>query len=135
MFPTAHHLADQFPHALQRMEQTRDVAELAHFFAADAVLSNPGEAHERRGEEGVRDFWQAYLQCFAEIRSEFTHLHMSGRAIILEWLSAGRHADGRPLSYRGVSILAFNPEGKITKFLTYYNTPFAVKTKAISPGA
>ena len=80
MFASTHHLAEQFPHALQRMEQSRDVDEPVGFFAETAVLSNLGDGHERRGPEGARQFWQAYLDRFAGIRSEFTHLHMSERA-------------------------------------------------------
>lgn len=118
----AHHLADQFPHALQRMEKTRDVSELLTFFSDDAVLSRSGGGHKQSGQAGVQKFWQEYLHCFAEVHSEFTHLHMSARALILEWVSVGRHADGQPLSYCGVSILAFNPDGQITEFRTYYDS-------------
>ena len=39
MFTTAHQLAEQFPHALQRMERRRDVGELTGFFSQNAVLS------------------------------------------------------------------------------------------------
>ena len=122
MHAIAHHLADKFPHARQRMEQSRDVAEMVGFFSDDAVLSNLGAEHDRRGADGARYFWQAYLDRFAEIRSEFTHLHMSERAIILEWTSGGRHNDGRPLSYRGVSVLAFNSHAKINHFRAYYDS-------------
>ena len=122
MFTTAHKLAEHFPNALLRMELSRDVEDLTGFFADDAMLSNLGAEYETRGAEGARHFWQAYLERFSEIRSEFTHLHMSERALILEWCSTGQHTDGRPLSYCGVSILAFDLQGKITRFRTYYDS-------------
>lgn len=133
MFATAHQLAEQFPHALQRMERSRDVAELTGFFADDAMLSNLGAEHDRSGSEGVRHFWLSYLERFAEIRSEFTHLHMSARAVILEWCSEGRHTDGQPLSYCGVSILEFDPAGKIIEFRTYYDSAAFLEKTAV-PG-
>ena len=130
MHAIAHHLADQLPHALQRMEQSRDVAELVALFADDAVLSNLGAGHGQHGADGARHFWQGYLERFAEIRSEFTHLHMSERAVILEWISEGRHNDGRPPSYRGVSILAFYSHAKINYFRAYYDSAVFLETTA-----
>ena len=118
----AHHSAEHFPLALRRMEQSRDVERIFGFFAEDAVLSHPGAGHDQRGTEGVRNFWQTYLERFEVIRSEFTHLPNSGRALILEWCSEGRHTDGKPLVYSGASILEFDPPGKIAAFRTYYDS-------------
>ena len=132
MFTVAHHLAETFPHALQSMERLRDVKELLGFFADDAVLSNLGAAHDLHGTAGVSQFWRSYLDRFSEIRSEFTHLHMSSRAVVLEWCSEGRLTDGQPISYAGVSILAFNPEGKISEFRTYYDSAAFVGKAASS---
>ena len=122
MSTIAQHLAEQFPDALQRMEQSRDVGELTGFFSGDAVLSNLGAEHDRRGPDGVRHFWETDLERFAEIRTQFLHHHLSGQAVILEWSSEGRHAGGQPLSYSGVSILEFNPQGKIAGFRAYYDS-------------
>ena len=121
MSTIAQRLAEQFPGALQRMEQSRDIGELTGFFAEDAVLSNLGAEHDRHGPEGVRHFWQSYLERFAEIRTQFLHHHVSGQAVILEWCSEGRLNGGHPLSYSGVSILAFDPQGKIAGFRAYYD--------------
>ena len=134
MFTISHHLAEHFPHALRRLEQSRDVGELVGFFADDARLSNLGVEHDARGPAGAHHFWQSYLHRFARIRSEFRHLHMSERAFILERRSEGRHADGLPLCYSGVSILAFDPQGKITDFRAYYDSALLVE-KATAPTA
>ncbi len=128
MFTNAHHLAEHFPNALMRMEQSRDVGELVGFFADGAVLSNLGAEHETRGADGARHFWQAYMDRFGEVHSHFTHLHMAERAVILEWCSIGKHNDGRPLSYRGISILAFDPQGKISEFRAFYDSAAFVTT-------
>lgn len=122
MHNTAHQLAEQFPHALQRMEQSRDVEELVAFFTADAKFSKLGATNGQQESEGASQFWQTYLKQFSEIHSEFTHLHMSERAVVLEWVSEGAHADGRAISYRGVSILVFDTSAKITNFRTYYDS-------------
>ena len=116
MFTISHHLAEHFPHALRRLEQSRDVGELVGFFADDARLSNLGVEHDARGPGGAHHFWQSYLDRFARMRSE------------------GRHADGLPLCYSGVSILAFDPQGKITDFRAYYDSALLVE-KATAPTA
>ena len=135
MSTIAQHLAEQFPDALQRMEQSRDISEVTGFFAEDAVLSNLGAEHDRRGPDGVRHFWETYLERFAEIRTQFLHHHLSGQAVILEWCSEGRHAGGQPLSYCGVSILVFDPQGKISGFRAYYDSAAFVGPPASGRGS
>jgi ketosteroid isomerase-like protein len=40
----------------------------------------------------------------------------------LEWVSEGRLASGRPVSYAGVSLLEHDDDGKVVRFATYYDT-------------
>lgn len=122
MTADAQQIAEQFPRALQRMEQSRDPAELAGFFAEDAQLSNLGAAHDLRGAEGVQQFWRSYLDRFSEIRSEFSNAIVAERAVMLEWHSDGTQPDGQPISYRGVSILVLGEGGKVSEFRTYYDS-------------
>ena len=109
------------------MEQNGNVEELAQFFADDAVLGNLGAAHDLHGAEGVRSFWQRYLEQFREVHSEFSHTMASDHDAVLEWESKGTLKDGRSIDYRGVSILRLNEEGKVGEFQTYYDTAAFVR--------
>lgn len=126
-----HQIAKEFQSALQRMEQSRNVDDLAGFFSDDAELSNLGAAQGLRGMEGVRRFWQNYLQPFREVRSEFYNSFAGDGTAALEWRSEGALTSGQPIAYRGVSILALNEEGKVREFRTYYDSAaFVAKAAA-----
>ncbi len=122
-------IAEQFEKALQQMEQSRNVEELANFFAEDAVLGNLGAAQDLHGSQGVREFWQRYLEQFREIHSEFSATTAADHAAVLEWKSHGTLKDGHPIDYRGVSILRLNENGQVGEFQTYYDSA-AFVTKA-----
>lgn len=126
-----HQIAKDFQSALQRMEQSRNVEDLAGFFSDDAELSNLGAAQGLRGAEGVRQFWQNYLQPFREIRSEFYNSFAGDGTAALEWRSEGALTSGQPISYRGVSVLVLDAAGKVREFRAYYDSvAFVVKAAA-----
>jgi len=115
-------IAEQFEKGLQQMEQSGNVEELAQFFAEDAVLGNLGVANDLHGTEGAREFWQRYLGQFREVHSEFFHTLVGDHEAVLEWESKGTLKNGRPIDYRGVSILRLKEDGKVGEFQTYYDT-------------
>jgi ketosteroid isomerase-like protein len=125
-------IAEQFEKALQQMEQSRNVEELAGFFAEDAVLGNLGAAQGLKGPHGAREFWQRYLEQFREIRSEFSHTTAADHALVVEWKSHGTLKDGHPIDYRGVSILRLNEDGRVGEFQSYYDSAAFVTAKGKS---
>ena len=119
--------ARAFAQALQDLERTSDVD---HFvsaaFAADVELVRPETGQQERGTGGATQFWQQYVDQFEEIRSEFARI-VDGDVAVLEWTSSGRLHGGTDISYRGVSLLDFDGDGRVTRFATYYDTaPFSV---------
>ncbi len=112
----------RFKQALQETEQTRDPKHVASLFAEGAQLTNLGGDH---GHDATA-FWQVYLEQFSEVRSEFTNDFATDGAAALEWNSRGKLADGRPIEYRGVSIIEFGDNG-VTSFRTYYDSALFVR--------
>ena len=122
-------LADRFARALRESEEKKDPGPVAGLFADDAELANL--AHEERGAGAARKFWQEYLDAFGAVRSEFSAVRQAEGWAVLEWTSEGTLPAGRPVKYRGVSILELNGE-RVTKFRTYYDSAALVTPAATS---
>ncbi|MEC4717632.1 nuclear transport factor 2 family protein [Noviherbaspirillum sp. CPCC 100848] len=123
----ARHLADRFIEQLHRLEDgDPQVAEqIADMFADGAQLSNPVLEREhgiRQGRGEIAEFWRQYASAFGEIHSEFYDVTTSDHSAGLFWKSTGKSPSGEALSYDGVSLLAFDDEGKIARFQGFYDT-------------
>lgn len=121
-------LAKVFQESLRHAEEAGDVEPLVALFAEDATLSNLATASQagtpHAGRDGARQFWRDYLEVFEEIHSNFTRSVVSPDTVALEWESKGQLKTGKPLTYRGVSILETRGD-KVQHFRTYYDTaPF-----------
>jgi ketosteroid isomerase-like protein len=84
--------------------------------------------------QGARHFWQTYLDQFDEIRSEFSHLIEADGQAALVWTSKGALKGGRPIAYRGVSIVEHDG-GKVHRFETVYDSAAFLREKAPTAGA
>lgn len=114
-------VAKTFMSSLQEAERTRDVEPLVRLFADDAEVETAMLHRSHRGREGARAFWKEYLGAFGSVRSEFTDTRRADGFASLEWKSDGTLPDGRPVSYRGVSLIDTDGE-KVRRFRTYYDT-------------
>jgi len=115
----------RFKQALQETETSGDPKHVASLFAEGAPLTNLGGDH---GNDATV-FWQKYLEQFREIRSEFTRETVGERRAALEWNSRGSLVDGRPVEYRGVSVIEFDND-RVTGFRTYYDSAAFVRSGA-----
>ena len=120
-------MAQRFAEALQSTEGSRDPEPLVQLFAEDAQLHNLAIADQ--GVEGARDFWQTYLDQFETIRSEFSHLIEQDGQAALVWTSSGALRGGRPITYRGVSVIEFDGD-KVHRFETVYDSAAFLRTEA-----
>ena len=111
--------ARNFATALQSFEKDGDASSFAKLFAADAVTQRFDARGERRGE--VEQFWQEYRAQFDSISTTFYDVVEGGDRVALEWTSDATLADGRPLQYRGVTVILLDGD-KITKLRTYYDS-------------
>lgn len=131
----ASQLAERFMQALQQIEQTKDVAPLVELFSEDAEVTNIALNEPLRGNNGVREFWQKYLEQFQHIRSTFNEVleqqAESGGHIVLEWQSEGALRQGAPINYRGVSILE-TASDRVQRFRSYYDSAAFIKLQSAS---
>ena len=120
-------MAQTFADALQRTEETRDPDHLVRLFAEEAELHNLAIADQ--GKHGAQHFWQTYLAQFDEIRSEFSHLIEGDGQAALVWTSKGALKGGRPITYRGVSIVEHDGD-KVHRFETVYDSAAFLRQEA-----
>ena len=113
--------AQRFADALQKLESSGDSAELLDQFAEGAELSRP-EADRSDSETDASKFWDAYLAQFDTIETSFSAVDEAGDRGVLEWQSSGSLSTGRSIDYRGVSLLTFDDDDKVSRFATYYDT-------------
>ena len=111
--------ARTFATGLQTFEKDGDAAAFAALFADDAVTQRFDARGERSGE--VEAFWQEYRAQFQSISTTFYDVVEGGDRFALEWTSEATLVDGRPLQYRGVTVIDLDGE-KITKLSTYYDS-------------
>ena len=116
-------LPARFKQALQETETSGEPKHVASFFAEGAPLTNLGGDH---GTDATV-FWQKYLEQFREIRSDFTNETVSDGSAALEWQSRGTLNDGRPVDYRGISVIEFDND-RVTSFRTYYDSAAFVRS-------
>ena len=114
--------AQTFAQALQQFEKDHDLDAFARVFADDAQVLRPEQRGGGQGQDGVRTFWQQYLDQFGSIRSEFSRVVESGPLGELEWTSKGALGSGTDVEYQGVSLLEFDDQGLVKRFATYYDT-------------
>jgi ketosteroid isomerase-like protein len=113
-----------FVQGLGRLERERDDTALLKLFADNCSVSNMQLQSPLSGEEGARRFWHDYRETFSEVESTFNRIVETRNTVVLEWTSKGKLRIGRPIEYRGVSILTLDGD-KITGFIAYYDSaPF-----------
>ena len=113
--------AERFAAAVQEMERTRDPAAVVELFSDDASLHTLATPDVATGKEGARRFWEEYLQAFERIESRFGRITADESAAVLEWESEGTLPTGKPIRYRGVSVIELAGD-KVKVFRTYYDT-------------
>ena len=122
--------ARSFADALQTFEKDGDAAAFAALFADDAVTQRLDARGERRGE--VEQFWQEYRAQFDSISTTFYDVVEGGDRVALEWASDATLIDGRPLQYRGVTIIDLDDDDKINKLRTYYDSAQFTTSSAVA---
>jgi ketosteroid isomerase-like protein len=113
--------ADRFMAALKDAERSHDPAALVELFADDAELHTLAKEEVAHGRDGAAKFWADYLKVFERVKSEFTRVVGDDTGAAMEWVADGALANGKPIRYRGVSVIELSGE-KVKSFRTYYDT-------------
>lgn len=125
-------VADRFTAALNEAEARHDPAPLLALFDPQAELASVAKPDPVRGQDGAKQFWDEYLGAFQDVRSEFTRVVAGGPVAVLEWVSEGTLPTGKPIRYRGVSVLEVVGE-RVSRFRTYYDSAVFVAPPAATP--
>ena len=130
----SHPTTDRFIQALHAAEESHDPAPLAALYAAESECMNLSKDEPETGVEGARKFWGEYLRAFKTVRSEFHNVLATDDHAVLEWTSTGELPTGKPIEYRGVSILEYAGD-KVRKFHSYYDSAAFVAALATTEPA
>jgi ketosteroid isomerase-like protein len=107
-----------FATALQDFERSADPTDLVALFTEGATLARL----DASGERGDPDaFWREYRAQFDDLSTTFTHAVDGDDQCALEWTSSGTLSTGRPIEYRGVTVLEFDGSA-VSRLRTYYDT-------------
>jgi len=112
---------DRFTASLHELEITHKTEPLVRLFGTGSTLDSPAHQAPLAGRDGAEVFWGEYLEAFKEVKSAFTHVQDLGDTAILEWKSVGTLPTGKPIEYRGVSLVTFAGE-RVKRFVTYYDS-------------
>lgn len=120
-------LGQRFTEALHAVDAGDEgaVERMVELYSPEARLTNAAmklAGEERRGRDGVRQFWEEYQHTFREARTEFFDVTGSDRSAGLFWTTRGIDATGQEVEYDGVSLLVFDGAGLIESFRGYYDT-------------
>jgi len=102
--PSPGDITGRFIDALRLLEQDGDVEALVALYAPDGVAGNVLRVDGYQGADGAREFWSAYRHQFATVSSTFDNVVQGDDVAALEWSSTGT-VNGRPVAYRGVTVL------------------------------
>lgn len=122
-------ITEQFINALKEAEKSNDSSPLVALFADKSECKNLTSKEPERGTEGAKKFWDAYLESFESVQSEFFSVIDTSDHGVLEWTAKGKLPNGRSIDYRGVSVLKY-AEDKVESFHTYYDSAAFVATPA-----
>lgn len=114
-------IAEKFVAALHKLEDSRDVEEIASLYADNSEIANVVAPMKFSGQQGARDFWTKYRETFGEMRSEFRNQIISDNRAALEWTTRGKANNEHAIEYSGVTILEIEGD-KITRSCAYFNS-------------
>ena len=124
-----HDITERFADALHRLDADRDPQPLVELTGDDAELIKLDQHHEARGRDGAQRFWEDYRNVFADIETTFTHTVVGERSAALEWTSKGTLPNGRPITYRGVTVIE-GDDRLLSGVRTYYDSAVFVQPTA-----
>ncbi|MDQ4116261.1 MAG: nuclear transport factor 2 family protein, partial [Actinomycetota bacterium] len=111
--------AREFVAALRSFEQDGDPSGLVAQFTDGAVVSRLDGRGERTDVEA---FWREYRAQFERVSTTFRNAVEGDGEVALEW-DSDVVSDGHPFTYRGVTVLAIDPQADaVTSARTYYDS-------------
>lgn len=130
----SHPTTDRFVETLLAAEQTGDAGPLSQLYAEESECKNLSNDEPANGVAGAKQFWDNYLKAFKSIKSHFHNILSTDDHAVLEWTSKGELPSGKPIEYRGVSVLMYEGD-KVKCFHSYYDSAAFVVAPATAEPA
>ncbi len=116
-------LSSQFMTALRRAEETGEPDPVVAVFSSEATAETGSKVDIASGIDEIRDYWRRYLENFSDIHSEFDRVHNGEGFAVMEWTSTGTlRQTGKPIRYRGVSIIEADGNTLVSRFRTFFDS-------------
>jgi ketosteroid isomerase-like protein len=107
-----------FADGLQTFEKDGDASAFAALFGSGATA----ERLDARGARtDIEAFWQEYRNQFSSLSTSFHNAVEDTDQAVLEWTTEGALADGRDITYRGVTYIQLDGD-KVSTLRTYYDS-------------
>lgn len=99
---------------------THDAKKFASVYAEGAVISSAG-LNEVTGREAIAANMAEWFETFKDVKLGFSRVWVKGDHLILEWVINGKHhgelfgvkGTEQPIGHYGLSIVAFDQDGKV----------------------
>lgn len=106
-----------------------DPAAVAGFFTADAVYDDRGASEVVRGAQRIREHAAGVIQAFPDLRFELVRVAEGDGFTCGHWRASMTHrgelfglgATGRAVTSEGVDLATFDPEGKVSHLVSFYD--------------
>jgi steroid delta-isomerase-like uncharacterized protein len=126
---------DVFARAYGDAWASSDTEAFVAMFTEDAVYRDDQVQRLNRGHEDLRRFHSHFVQAISEIRMDFPNTFQDGDNACLEWVFFGKQTGiyhGRPptgysFSSKGVAVMKFAPDGRISSVVDYYDSAGVTK--------
>jgi steroid delta-isomerase len=90
-------------------------------FAADAISHDPVGAQPLVGHDSLRQFFTGIAGAFETVGLTEDSVFVSGNGAAVKWTGHGVGKNGREVSFEGIDVFEFNPDGKIQLMWGYWN--------------
>lgn len=89
-------------------------------FAPDSISYDPADGPALEGHDGLRQFFQGIASLFTQVglSAEFTSIN--GNQAAVKWIGRGIGQNGKEVSFEGIDLFEFNPDGKIRSMRAYW---------------
>ncbi len=116
---TNQEVTQTFADALIHYEKNGKVETLIHLFGENCEIETRRQIY--RGKLGAEKFWQEYAFTFSKVSTNFVRVDDHSGHSVLEWISEGILASGKPFRYEGVTLIDIE-EGQIKRFKSYFDS-------------
>ncbi len=90
-------------------------------FASDAISHDPYGGAPMRGREALHGFFTGVTGLFASVQIAADRVFIAGDRAAVKFTGHGVGKNGRRVTFEGIDVFEFNPDGRIQTLWAYWN--------------